>query len=261
MPRRHSGAPRPPRADEAGRSGSRDSFADRSRPRERRAEVRPPALPGVQLRGAIPAGSPAETARARPRAGIGRMGWIRRWPGPGLALGVRRPALGRWLDVSVGPLRTPADQARFGLRADHAVDHQPPRLLEALDGSLGQGTKEPVDGAWLGGRACSGEPEARGRASEPPGFRSPLRGEQTGRGEGGRKGLAPLGLRRTFSGEARGRQHSRSESRQAVKASREQWAGAANQGRECWFVIGLHFPFRPVPQVPACGRPESLESR
>ena len=30
--------------------------------------------------------------------------------------------------------------------------------------------------------------------------------EQTGRGEGGRKGLAPLGLRRTFSGEAGGRQ-------------------------------------------------------
>jgi hypothetical protein len=103
-------------------------------------------------------------------------------------------------------VRTPADEARLGLRAYDAVDRQPLSPLEAEDRSLGLGAEQPVHGAWLV------PPVAQASLNTADDLRAAwasvtrTTSEQTGRGEGGREGLAPLGLRLTIPGEAWRRQ-------------------------------------------------------
>jgi hypothetical protein len=136
---------------------------------------------------------------------IGIRGWTR--PSGRLGLGgIRRLGRGPWLRRSVWSLRTPADEARLGLRAYHAVDRQPLRPLEAEGRSLGPGAEQPVHGAWLMPEFAQATLKAADELRATRGSITRTAAEQTGRGEGGREGLAPLGLRLTIAGEAWRRQ-------------------------------------------------------
>jgi hypothetical protein len=76
------------------------------------------------------------------------------------------------------------------------------RPLEAQDRSLGEGAEQAVDGAWLVLQLAQASLKTADYLRPAWASVSRATTEQTGRGEGGREGLAPLGLRLTILGEA-----------------------------------------------------------
>ena len=94
---------------------------------------------------------------------------------------------------AAGPRFGGGPAGRLGSPDDHAVGRQASRT-GAQDRSLCDGPRRPSMGpGW-----CPSLPRRRERSERPsshPAFRSPRLGQQTGRMEGGRRGLAPLGLR------------------------------------------------------------------
>ena len=191
-----------PRGTSAGRSGSRDSFADRSRPIERRAGVRSPALPGVQR---TPAPSPRRarlaSGRLRPAERRRLEGWagnraIDGGPADGLGFAVsagRRSAGG----FDFGRTAPPGEPTKLALVSGPTTPSttSPPRLWRRTIAPSVRGPRRPS----IGPGSCPSLLRTALNAAD--GLRATrasvtrTAGEQTGRVEGGRIGLAPLGLR------------------------------------------------------------------